>query len=424
MAQARVGPLGHCSWHMANGKRQTSQYRYQLLSSSAATFGQVQHSPRPPRSSSSVMKATYAVPALALLIYRAHSRQSLTTGGLFAATLTGIAHAYHPWNLPFVLLCVFFLAGTRVTHIKEDVKARLTVASKGSSGGGAPRTHVQVFANSLVASILSVIHGYQLRQRAASFLLQTDTTSPALPSLCYSWAGDLLVVGIIANYAAVAADTFSSELGILAKGSPRLLTSLSLRKVPPGTNGAVTLTGLGAGFLGSMIIVTTSMLFTPFCNAQTAGYPGGGHPWTQGQQRIFMMALTVWGFLGSVLDSFLGGLLQRTVKDARSGKIVEGEGGERVLVSAAAAHSPTDAVGTAGNTSGSDAGRKYDAANKQRRSSFGNEKPTRVVESGWDILDNNDVNFLMAFTMSIGAMAGAAWYWGIPLSDVLAGATA
>lgn len=89
------------------------------------------------------MKAVIAVPALGLMIFRAYSKNSLTTGGLIAATITGIAHAVHPWNLPFVLLCVFFLAGTRVTHIKEDIKAKLTVASKGSPGGEGPRTHVQ-----------------------------------------------------------------------------------------------------------------------------------------------------------------------------------------------------------------------------------------------------------------------------------------
>ena len=63
------------------------------------------------------MKAIFAVPATLLLAYRAHSRKSLTPAGIFAAVLTAIAHAIHPWNLPFVLLIVFFLAGTRVTHV-------------------------------------------------------------------------------------------------------------------------------------------------------------------------------------------------------------------------------------------------------------------------------------------------------------------
>jgi uncharacterized membrane protein len=63
------------------------------------------------------MRLLYAFPATCALIYRAKSRNSLTPAGIFAATLTAVAHAYHPWNLPFALLCVFFLAGTRVTHV-------------------------------------------------------------------------------------------------------------------------------------------------------------------------------------------------------------------------------------------------------------------------------------------------------------------
>jgi len=254
-----------------------------------------------------------------------------------------------------------------------------------------------VFANSLVASILSLLHTYQLHTRAAN----DSTLHKFIPghtgptsTLCFSWGGDLLVIGIIANYAAVAADTFSSELGILARGPPRLITSLTLRKVPPGTNGGVTLTGLAAGVLGSMIMVTTAVFFVPFCSART----DEGRPWTLDESRLFMVGLTVWGALGSVLDSVLGGLLQRSVRDSRTGKIVEGDGGERVLVSS----SPqTQEVKGEDNVEPA-------------------AKPSsRIVESGWDILDNNDVNFLMAFTMSMGSMVITGLYWGYTLDTVL-----
>lgn len=269
-----------------------------------------------------------------------------------------------------------------------------------------------MLANSLVASILSLLHAYQLQQRVAS-VSQHQTIPDG--SFCFAWGGDLLVIGIIANYAAVAADTFSSELGILAKGPPRLITSPTFRKVPPGTNGGVTLTGLGAGLLGSMIIVVTSVFFLPFCNEQTAGKLGGVAPWTQSQRNLFMYGLTIWGALGSVLDSFLGATLQRSVRDVRSGKIVEGEGGQRVLISSLTGK-PQQAVSAVDESEGAD---KYDAKKKQRKSSFGHEKPSRVVEAGWDILDNNGVNFLMAFTMSFGSMVVASWYWGVPLQDIL-----
>ncbi|KAF5651507.1 transmembrane protein [Fusarium sp. NRRL 52700] len=378
------------------------------------------------------MRLLYALPATCALIYRAKSRNSLTPAGIFAATLTAAAHAYHPWNLPFALLCVFFLAGTRVTHIKEGIKANYTLRSKGTSGGEGPRTHVQVLANSLMASVLSVLHANQLRKREAAFA-DPNTPDPT-GSLCFSWGGDLLVVGIVANYAAVAADTFSSELGILSSGQPRLITSPTLRKVPRGTNGGVTLLGLGAGLLGSMIIVTASMIFLPSCSEESSQTPAGGAPWTMLERRKFMGFMVIWGALGSVLDSFLGGLFQRSVRDVRSGKIVEGEGGNRVLVAEsatdAAAHSEvkiegmqTEAKETLGGSAIVDdddahAG-VYDHKDKHRKSSFGDQRPSRAIENGWDLLDNNDVNFLMAVTMSVGGMAVASWYWDVPIQSVM-----
>ncbi|KAH0527786.1 hypothetical protein TsFJ059_002728 [Trichoderma semiorbis] len=374
------------------------------------------------------MKPVIAVPAIAALVLRAWKKKSLTPAGLVAATVTAIAHAYHPWNLPFVLLVVFFLAGTRVTHVKENVKASLTMSAKGTSGGEGPRTHVQVFANSLVASILSVLHARQLYARAAA--LKTPGAPEPNGSMCYSWGGDLFIVGIIANYAAVAADTFSSELGILSKSEPRLITSLTLRKVPRGTNGGVTLLGLGAGLLGSLTIVTSSMLFLPVCNELTVSKRGGGDPWTADNRRLFMGFLVLWGTLGSVLDSFLGAIFQRSVKDVRTGKIVEGDGGSRVLVSSEAEGSEKRAdikasLNHAGGASesavdeSSEATDKFDPKNKHRKPSFGDEQPSRVVENGWDLLDNNDVNFLMAVTMSVSGMAVASWYWGLPWQSLL-----
>ncbi|KAM0205622.1 hypothetical protein ACHAPA_007973 [Fusarium lateritium] len=384
------------------------------------------------------MRLLYAFPATCALIYRAKSRNSLTPAGIFAATLTAVAHAYHPWNLPFALLCIFFLAGTRVTHIKEGIKSNYTLRSKGTSGGEGPRTHVQVLANSLMASVLSLLHANQLRKRETA-LADPNTPDPT-GSLCFSWGGDLLVVGIIANYAAVAADTFSSELGILSTGQPRLITSPTLRKVPRGTNGGVTLLGLGAGLLGSMIIVTASMLFLPSCNEESAHTPAGGAPWTMLERRKFMGFMVLWGALGSVLDSFLGGLFQRSVTDVRSGKIVEGEGGNRVLVTESAedtaAHAKkANAKAAATQSQGTTTEEKlhgsataddddahagvYNPKDKHGKSSFGDQRPSRAIENGWDLLDNNDVNFLMAVVMSVGGMAAAGWYWDVPIQSVM-----
>ncbi|KAI9713413.1 MAG: hypothetical protein M1820_000795 [Bogoriella megaspora] len=317
------------------------------------------------------MKPLIAVPAIFALLYRAYSRKSLTPLGLFAAAITASIHAIHPWSVFFTLLGVFFLAGTAATKVKHGIKARLTQsASSGSSGGEGPRTHIQVLANSAVASVLILLHAYKL-----------STESNRARSECWAYGRDLLVVGIIANYAAVASDTFSSELGILSKSEPFLITSFPPRHVPRGTNGGITLTGLAAGALGSLAIAFTALLLTPFCDN-----------WSWQNRVGFTAAITLVGLVGSVWDSILGGLLQASVVDVRTGKIIEGEGGRKVLI-----------------TSLTDEG----------KDKHGQKKPSsRRLESGRDLLSNNGVNLLMAASVSVGAMVVAARAWDVPLSQV------
>ncbi|QSZ36618.1 hypothetical protein DSL72_006498 [Monilinia vaccinii-corymbosi] len=343
------------------------------------------------------MRAIIAIPATVAMVYRAGSHKSLTPAGIFAAVITAAAHALHPWNLPFALLLVFYLIGTRVTKVKHDVKAKLTMNSTGTPGGEGARTHIQVFSNSAVASVLTLMHAYQLYKRGNG----SDSSSQ---DACYAWGGDLLVVGIIANYAAVAADTFSSELGILSSTPPRLITSPSLRKVPPGTNGGVTAWGLIAGLLGSLIIVTVSMVLVPFCNPKDSAENG----WSFLQRQRFTYGLTVWGALGSVVDSFLGGWFQMSVVDTRTGLIVEGLGGKRVLIHA-------------GDSTGMHHEKRVgsDTSKTPLKSSLKHDHPSRIIENGYlNILDNNQVNFLMALTMSLGAMGIASWVWNVPFSSI------
>jgi uncharacterized membrane protein len=291
----------------------------------------------------------------------------------------------------------------------------------------------QVLANSAVASVLTLLHAYQLSHRDKRLAPTSG------PEVCFPWAGDLLVIGIVANYAAVAADTFSSELGILSKSRPRLITSWNLRQVPPGTNGGVTFGGIMAGVLGSLIIVTASMAFIPFC-PPSSSVSGGG--WTFSQRIRFTIAMTLWGALGSILDSFLGGWLQQSVRDTRTGRIVEGEGGRKVLVSKAgpnSMHFKKEAEVKEKIFSGEEKGAveeqvkvnkmkdvskkmtgndKHHSKKENKQSSVVDEKPSRVIESGFGLLDNNEVNFLMALTMSLGAMGVASWVWSIPLESI------
>ncbi|KIX00047.1 uncharacterized protein Z518_10974 [Rhinocladiella mackenziei CBS 650.93] len=315
------------------------------------------------------MRAIIAVPITLLLVIRAYTRQSLTPVGIAAAALTATIHALHPSAVPFALLCTFFLLGTTATKVKHDVKATLTLSSGGSPGGEGPRTSVQVFANSGCASSLVLSHIW----------LYGFNTAGEHTSECFGEGSDktadLLLLGIMSNYAAVAADTLSSELGILSKSRPVLITSL--RTVPPGTNGGVTFAGLLAGIAGSVAISATSLLLLKFCEGAKVE-----------PLELFIFISTL-GTLGTLLDSLLGAILQASVIDRRSGKIVEGPGGVKVLTKPRQSQpdSPTHQQ------------KVRDRTHKGIES--------RVINSGHDILDNNQVNFLMASIMSVcGILAG------------------
>lgn len=261
------------------------------------------------------------------------------------------------------------------------------------------------------------------------------------PEYCYGFGGlarNILPIGIIAHYAAVAADTFSSELGILAKSEPRLITSPTFRKVPKGTNGGVTLWGLVAGLIGSAIVVAVAVPLVPFCPVYVDESGGkrmpsgveGGFGWGNEEKVKLVVALTIWGALGSVLDSVLGGLFQATVTDVRTGRVIEGDGGRTVLVSPSRRGSAVLATSTEVRAKAEIKarvipGREGQGAVAEPVQEKGGKKAkvagakvpegheSRAVESGMGVLDNNQVNLLMAVIMSTGAMAIASWYWDV-----------
>ena len=320
-----------------------------------------------------------------------------------------------------------------VSQVKHDIKARLTQSATGATGGEGSRTHVQVLANSLTASVLILLHARQLRREDLN--LKGDQ--------CWPRGSDVLIVGIVAyehrlllrrdtlltlcsNYAAVAADTFSSELGILSQSKPRLITA-PWRVVPPGTNGGVTPAGLWAGLAGAFIIASTSTLLLPFCK-----------DWSFAQKLQYTMYITLAGLSGSLLDSFLGAVLQASVVDVHSGKVVEGDGGRKVLVHGHPMHFKKMAEGRSKvrKTDGKDAMANTSAVEfplddsvkvsqtMQKAGASGaavadGQHSSRKVVVGRDVLDNNGVNLLMAALVSVGSMAVAAVIWSVPLGSII-----
>lgn len=81
-------------------------------------------------------------------------------------------------------------------QVKHDIKSRLTLSAAGTAGGEGARTSIQVLANSGMASLLILLHWWQLRQRQHS---RGGITTENLDRGCWKYGEgtDLLVVGII-----------------------------------------------------------------------------------------------------------------------------------------------------------------------------------------------------------------------------------
>lgn len=101
---------------------------------------------------------------------------------------------------------------------------------------------------------------------------------------------EAFAAAFVASLGAAFADTAESEAGQLSRRSPRMITSL--RKVPPGTDGAVSVPGTLAGITAAG---ATAIL------ALALGLVGGAG----------VFAVWAAAFLGTVADSLAGALAPR-----------------------------------------------------------------------------------------------------------------
>jgi uncharacterized protein (TIGR00297 family) len=161
----------------------------------------------------------------------------------------------------FVMLAIFFLAGTLATGWKRKQKTAMGMMQE----RGGQRKPGQVLANAGAAGALGLL---------SLFLPQHK---------------DLLSLMIAATFSSALADTLSSELGSLY--GKKFYNILSFQKDQKGLDGVVSLEGTLIGLAGSCIIaIIYSMGF---------GWDG----------RFFILLLA--GTLGNISDSVLGAALER-----------------------------------------------------------------------------------------------------------------
>lgn len=204
---------------------------------------------------------------LALLVWksRAATPGAAFCGALFTAALFLAAPGWHTALWPLVALLLLTLGATRFGRVRKE--------SLGIAESRRGRNAAQVTANLGAAALAAVALRFSL--------------SLAVPVIFSGVAPRLAIAAALAE---AAADTLSSELGEVLGGEPRLLTTL--RRVPAGTDGAVSLAGTLAGVAAAAIVSTVAA----FALSLTLAEAG-----------IVVLAAVA----GLFIDSLLGAVLER-----------------------------------------------------------------------------------------------------------------
>lgn len=219
--------------------------------------------------------------AIGWLAYR---RGSLSASGVAGAVLIGtIVFGFGGWTWGLVLIA-FFVSSSLLSHYKQAAKSRL--AEKFAKGER--RDLGQTLANGGFGALLAV-----------AVLLLVDL--PGRPR-----AGNPLYIFLALSYfgamATVNADTWATELGVLARSAPRLISTG--RRVEPGASGGVTWQGTLAALSGGLFIGLTAFLLI-----QVAALATTGQPLASDWPLALIAALA--GLAGSLFDSLLGATAQQ-----------------------------------------------------------------------------------------------------------------
>jgi uncharacterized protein (TIGR00297 family) len=195
-----------------------------------------------------------------LVAYLAHRARSLNTSGAIAATVVGTV-VFGLGGLQWaVLLLIFFVTSSALSRAFKTRKQGLD--DKFSKGHA--RDAGQVFGNGGLATAFVLVH----------FLF---------PESSVGW------VGFAASLAAVNADTWATELGVLNPTPPRLITNLR-KRVEKGTSGGISLFGTFASLLGASAIALPAA-------------------WFSGNWSLLPL-IAFAGLAGSLFDSLLGATMQ------------------------------------------------------------------------------------------------------------------
>jgi len=210
----------------------------------------------------------------ALLALAGYYARSVSFSGAIGGWVLGAILLFGAgWPL-YLALLVFFVIGTATTKLGYSRKAKLGLAQE----GGGRRGFSHAFSNVGVAAICAI---------AVSRLSRTADAPMEAMVVAY-------LMGI-ASLATAAADTTASEIGQLV--GRRAFLPLTLRRVPVGTEGAISVEGTLAGIGGGFVVALAGLLAFDYGLLRPLGLEIGFEA---------VGLLTAAAFAGSYLESIAG----------------------------------------------------------------------------------------------------------------------
>ncbi len=196
------------------------------------------------------------------------------------------------------MLLAFFLPSVALSRVGRARKKRLVDIGKGGA-----RDAQQVLANGGIATICAVIAGLS----PAAYHLGSHAIATPPPTIARDGAALMQPVCWLAAfagaYAAATADTWGTEIGTLARGTPRSI--VTLRPIAAGLSGGITIAGTLAEVAGAGWIAFASVAaFATF-------HANGAIVHSQPNEYLrLIVAVVTGGVAGATIDSILGATLQ------------------------------------------------------------------------------------------------------------------
>lgn len=178
-----------------------------------------------------------------------YARKALDLLGSIFMIIMGVIIIFAAGVNWLLLIFLFLILGVGFTRYKHDYKKKIGVYEE-------TRTIKNVISNGIVAFVMAAFGNY---------------------------------AGFIGSIATATADTMASEVGVVT--TPRLITNF--KKVPPGTDGGISVVGTVAGIIGAGLIGLAAYMLGVYPNLTQT-----------------MVIAVVAGTFGCFVDSLLGASLE------------------------------------------------------------------------------------------------------------------